>query len=113
MSSTAYKRVRYNGREYTLAQLSKLHGVAPSAINNRLLNGWKLEDAISTPSQKKGRELPPEFQNGNQVYCVFPHYIPGVYDHMQPVLNKPYLLKAHESAVAAATYTIKLETERN
>lgn len=110
LSNPAYKKIRYKGEEYTLKQLSELHGVPPTAINNRLLSGWNIEEAITVPSEgRKKHELPPAFQNENIVYVIFEHYIPGVYSHMQPKLNKPYLIKAYASTVSAPTYMITLE----
>jgi hypothetical protein len=88
-----------------------MHGVPITAINNRLARGWDIERAITEPAQqKKVEKLPPEFTNGNIVKAIFTHPLSQVFQHMQPRLNKPYIVTAHASTVQmAVVYSITLE----
>lgn len=111
MPTYPHKLVEYKGKMCTLIELSKIHGVPVTAINNRLSRGWDIERAISEPAQqKKLTKLPPEFADGNIVEAIFMHPIPQVFAHMQPRLNKRYTVTAHTSTVQMTiVYTITLE----
>lgn len=106
------KVIEYQGKETTIAELSQISGVPTVMIHNRLHHGWSVEDAISPP-HKQGNivrmPLLSEFENGNIVEAVFRQPI-GVYTHMRPRLNKPYVVTAHTTLRnASPTYTITLE----
>lgn len=109
MKNNNPKTVEYHGKMCTLNELSMIHGVPVSSINNRLRYGWDIETAISKPVKRAPvAPLPVEFQNENIVEVVFRERI-GVFNHMQPRLNKRYILTAHTSAHMNPVYTITLE----
>ena len=109
MKNKCLKRVAYKGEMLTLSELSALHGVPASTINNRLTRGWDIEEAITVPGRKGTiAPLPPEFKDGNIVEVVFRRPL-GVFAHMQPRLNKRYVVTAHASIHANPVFTITLE----
>lgn len=42
----------YHGKEYTPAQLAKLHGVNRQAFLSRFKRGWSVERAVETPTKR-------------------------------------------------------------
>ena len=43
------RKIAYNGKLYSLAEISHFHGIAPNTVNERLKRGWSLEDAVTKP----------------------------------------------------------------
>lgn len=57
------KRVKYKGKEYTIAELARLNGMSRRTLSGRLRNGWSIEAAVETPvrnrtemAQAKGKD---------------------------------------------------------
>lgn len=46
-------RIKYEGFEYSLKDLSVKYNIKVSTLNSRLKNGWDIEKALNTPVQKK------------------------------------------------------------
>jgi hypothetical protein len=46
--------LHYEGKDYTLAEISQLCGLKYSTILSRLLRGWSIKDAIEKPLDKRG-----------------------------------------------------------
>lgn len=113
MKSNNKKMIEYQGRPWTLVELSNINNIPVSTINNRLINGWDIEKAISEPV-KRGtpRPLPLEFRNGNIVEVIFTQRI-GVFAHMHPILFKPYVITPHVSIYMNPVYTIRLENGKD
>lgn len=44
--------ILYNGKEYTIAELSDIYGVPYPRLWNRISSGWKIEDALHEPRTK-------------------------------------------------------------
>ena len=111
MCKKELKRFEYKGELLTLSQLSAINGVPTTSINNRMMNGWDIEDAITLPvtPSKQLRPLPAMFAEGRVVEVIFRNYIPGVYNHMQPKLMKRYRLVALPSKARDPIFTIELE----
>ena len=42
-------KIEYEGREYTVTELARLHGIKRETLKNRLGNGWGIKEALSTP----------------------------------------------------------------
>ena len=104
------KEVEYNGIFYTLQELSEMHGIPMTTINNRLRNGWPVEKAVSEPRpEKKQKKTPPEFENGNVVEVIFTEPIGSVFERMQPILGKKYVLTAYPTVQAEPIFSIRLE----
>ena len=57
--------VEYEGKEYTITGLAKLHGMNRVTLKNRLANGWGMKEALSKPvtqgnyKQRQGRDREP------------------------------------------------------
>ena len=51
--------VTYQGKEYTIAELAELADLPYGAMQQRIGNGWSIEDAVKTPykSRKKWSEI--------------------------------------------------------
>lgn len=111
MRTKELKTVEYQGKLVTLNELSAMHGVPVTCINNRLRNGWDIEVAIREPVSptKQLKPLPEMFADGKVVEVVFTSHIPGVFSHMQPRLMKKYRLIALQSMCKDPIFTITLE----
>lgn len=110
MSVAKPKLIEYHGKLMTLMELSAIHGVHHVTINNRLKNGWDIEEAISVPAEKRMKQpLPKEFASGNIVEIVFRQPLGQVRQDMQPILHKPYVATAHPSVHAETCYIINLD----
>ena len=113
MSFNGYKTLKeyeLNGVSYTLQQLSDMHGIPITTINNRIRNGWPIERAISEPRpESKKKKVPPEFENGGVVEVVFRTPIPSVYTNMQPIIGKKYVMRAYPTVQAEPIFSIQLE----
>ena len=46
-------RIKYEGFEYSLKDLSVKYNIKVSTLNSRLKNGWDIEKALNTTVQKK------------------------------------------------------------
>lgn len=86
------KRVEYlyRGKNYTVAELSKLRGLSMSVIHNRLKSGWSVEKAVETPYDGSSPMAIEERWRGKKLRIVFHRPISEVFQHMQPTLGKEY-----------------------
>lgn len=50
--------VEWNGRRWTLAELSAKCGMQADTLRYRILSGWPIDDAVSKPSQRVIRQKP-------------------------------------------------------
>ena len=41
--------IEYEGQEYTVTDLAKMHNIKRETLKNRLANGWGIKEALSTP----------------------------------------------------------------
>lgn len=48
-------RYQYNGKKYTIKELSEISKMHPTTIKTRLFRGMSVKDALETPIRKAGR----------------------------------------------------------
>ena len=105
------ERYEYQGKLYTLTELTKMSDLCRDTIMKRLRNGWPVEKAIHTPP---GREKPEHTAAdlGKIVPIVF-RSLPPVTQDMQPILGKQYMAtvcgSARKSSVCRIFYKLKLD----
>lgn len=107
----------YRGNEYTLAALAALAGKSKSTLLYRLASGMTIEEAVDRPNQNSVRKRPVE-EGRPQFRIVFQCWVPGVFDRMQPRLNKVYVATQFipEGGCGETNreyYTIPLENGKN
>lgn len=86
------KRVEYayRGKNYTVAELSKLSGLSMTVIHNRLKSDWTVEKAVETPYDGTPPIAIEKRWQGKKLEIIFRRPVSGVFPHMQPTLEKPY-----------------------
>ena len=87
-------KYEYKGKNYTATELSVISGLAADAIRRRINSGWSVEKAINTPLKKPAQKVVK-----TEIRCkvMFLEPIPGVFESMQPKLNKVYIAKQCET----------------
>jgi hypothetical protein len=48
------RHIRFNGERRCVSEWARLIGITPSALRERLINGWTVERALTTPRSKTG-----------------------------------------------------------
>ena len=107
----------YNGNTYNLTELARVTGKPKSTLGYRLSSGMSVEEAVGCPNQNN-TGWKPKTTNCLQFRVVFRCWIPGVFDRMQPRLNKVYVATQFiPEGVTGETnrvyYTIPLENGKN
>ena len=103
----------YNGNTYNLTELARVTGKPKSTLGYRLSSGMSVEEAVGCPNQNN-TGWKPKTTNCLQFRVVFRCWIPGVFDWMQPRLNKVYIATqfvpdVDRNEVNSVYYTIQLE----
>lgn len=99
----------------TLAELEEIKGIPRETIRTRIKAGWTAEAAAETPQVKDQTAIDPKW-HGKVLEVTFPHFIPKVFEQMQPIPNKRYVAYPHQSSSSRlcnrAFYTIILENSK-
>lgn len=107
------KQYLYNGNTYSLTELAKITGRSMSTLSYRLASGMTVEEAVGRPNQNSTKKKPSQ-PSRPQFRIVFRCWVPGVFDWMQPRLNKVYIAtqfvpNVDRNEVNSVYYTIQLE----
>lgn len=90
------KKWNWNDKYYTTSELVEISGLPKSTLATRLRNGWDVATAMNTPVKTKliCASAPEQYAKGT-VEIMFFETIPGVFQEMQPTLNKVYTAKPY------------------
>lgn len=47
------REIEYNGKNYSIKQLSEIYKIKKETLNSRLRNGWSIEKTLTTPVRKR------------------------------------------------------------
>ena len=105
-----------DGQMYSLEELTNISKcqVPKRVLADRLKNGWDVKIALSTPAEPLmiSRDAANLYASGSIAIC-FTADIPGVFQELQPELNKIYIAEphcaGHTKQKAKLYYTITLE----
>lgn len=111
------KKWTLNGSSYTTDELVALSGKPYSVISSRLRDGWEVEAAVTTPVKSNIITYDAaEMYGHGAVQIRFTEHIPGVFQEMQPTLNKIYSAEPYCAAStkqkAKLYYIITLENKK-
>ena len=63
-------------KRQNVAAMARANGIAPQTAHNRILKGWSVEAATSTPARKYNRPKPkPKFAHGGKADAVWAYLI--------------------------------------
>lgn len=104
-----------NGELLTLEELAHRSQLPKRTLAERLKSGWDVDVAVLTPAEPKmiSYEAADLYANGS-IDVYFSAFIPGVFQEMQPELNKIYTATphcaGHAKQKAKLYYTIALDS---